>query len=259
MPTCSGEPKNNLIFERKRGVGRHVWHCCYFHLSKPRSWQLSPLFPLLCGGAGAGAPRAALPGRALKAARSSAAARRSRFSSAPRPTVPSSAGGGTGERSAPTAAAPRPLASPRLADMVSPETRIPLRRGISRSGRRFPRAGRARRPPAPLFPGAERGAGARPPLPLFVCERRRERARAGPRHSAEEGAEQQREAGEQRGRAAVPSAPRGRGEGGVRSAGRRRRRRQGGGVGGREGRKGGRLWRRIMMAWCVRPLGGRER
>lgn len=113
MPTCSGEPKNNLIFERKRGVGRHVWHCCYFHLSKPRSWQLSPLFPLLCGGAGAGAPRAALPGRALKAARSSAAARRSRFSSAPRPTVPSSAGGGTGERSAPTAAAPRPLASPR--------------------------------------------------------------------------------------------------------------------------------------------------
>lgn len=89
-------------------------------------------------------------------------------------------------------------------------------------------SGRSRPPPpARLFRGAESGAGARPPLPLFVCERGRERARAGPRHSAKEGAEQ-REAGERRGRAAVLSAPRGREEGGVRRAGRWR---QGGGVG----------------------------
>nr|XP_021408085.1 basic proline-rich protein-like [Lonchura striata domestica] len=79
-------------------------------------------------------------------------------------------------------------------------------------------SGRSRPPPpARLFRGAERGAGARPPLPLFVCERGRERARAGPRHSAE-GAEQ-REAGERRGWAGGGSErAAGAGEGGGKEA-----------------------------------------
>lgn len=106
-------------------------------------------------------------------------------------------------------------------------------------------SGRSRPPPpARLFRGAESGAGARPPLPLFVCERGRERARAGPRHSAEEGAEQ-REAGERRGRAGGGSE-RAAGAGGrwseesgaVAAAAGRRRQGGGVGVGGRERERG---------------------
>lgn len=211
---------------------------------------------LLCGEAGAGAPSAALAARALKIARSITAARRSRFSSVPLPTVSSFPGRGTGERSAPTDAAPRPLASP---TWYHPKP-------VSRYGVVYPGAGGASlglvapAAPSPSLPwrGA-RGAGARPPLPLFVCERGRERARAGPRHSAEEGAEQ-REAGERRGRAGGGSE-RAAGAGGRWSEerGAAAAAAAGRGLGWEGGRKGGRLWWRIMMAWCVGPLGGRER
>lgn len=115
-------------------------------------------------------------------------------------------------RAAPTAAGGhRAVAAARSPDMVSPETRIPLRRGISRLGRCFPPAGRARPPPPRqrLSSLRLRATGPRRPLPLFVCERGRERARAGPRHGAERGSEQResRPAGRAGGRAGAP--PRG--------------------------------------------------
>lgn len=205
---------------------------------------------LLCGGAGAGAPRTGFESSAQHHGRSALALLRR-----PSPTVPSSAGGGTGERSAPTDTASRPLASP---TWYHPKP-------VSRHGVVYPGAGGASLGPvAPAAPSPslpwrwQRGAGARPALPLFVCERARERARAGPRHSAEQGAER-REAGERRGRAGGGSE-RAAGAGGRWSEERGAAAARAGGVGGREGgRKGGRPWRRIMMAWCVRPLGGRER
>lgn len=134
-------------------------------------------------------------------------------------------------RAAPRRHSPRRLRGPRAAPPRA-NGRRSRRHGITRNSRGVVDPGLPSAPPAPLFPRAERNEGA-PAAPSLCVRAERGGARAGPSR-AEEGVERRERRRGAGGR--FGAGPRGREEGGVGSAG-----------------------RRVTMARCARPPGGRER